>query len=125
MMIVFSTPFAGSFDIQANAFTDFDGYDSQTFVKHPLFSRLFYESGAAKNVSQIDRLGASTSLHESFQVSVLLLVGAFLGGLPDALGPGAPCKSIAQHWILARMDRIGRRFFRNVFGQASECGFVF
>ena len=32
MMIVFSTPFAGSFDIRANAFTDFDGYDSQTFI---------------------------------------------------------------------------------------------
>jgi AGCS family alanine or glycine:cation symporter len=32
MMIVFSTPFAGSFDIRANAFVDFDGYDSQTFI---------------------------------------------------------------------------------------------
>ena len=31
-MIVFSTPFAGSFDIRANAFVDFDGYDSQTFI---------------------------------------------------------------------------------------------
>jgi AGCS family alanine or glycine:cation symporter len=32
MMIVFSTPFGGSFDIRANAFVDFDGYDSQTFI---------------------------------------------------------------------------------------------
>ena len=32
MMIVFSTPFAGSFDIRANAFVDFDGYDSQTLL---------------------------------------------------------------------------------------------
>lgn len=31
-MIVFSTPFGGSFDIRANAFVDFDGYDSQTFI---------------------------------------------------------------------------------------------
>jgi AGCS family alanine or glycine:cation symporter len=41
MMIVFSTPFAGSFDIQANAFTDFDGYDSQTFINTLCFQGYF------------------------------------------------------------------------------------
>ena len=40
-MIVFSTPFAGSFDIQANAFTDFDGYDSQTFINTLCFQGYF------------------------------------------------------------------------------------
>jgi AGCS family alanine or glycine:cation symporter len=41
MMIVFSTPFAGSFDIRANAFTDFDGYDSQTFINTLCFQGYF------------------------------------------------------------------------------------
>ena len=41
MMIVFSTPFAGSFDIQANAFADFDGYDSQTFINTLCFQGYF------------------------------------------------------------------------------------
>ena len=40
-MIVFSTPFAGSFDIRANAFTDFDGYDSQTFINTLCFQGYF------------------------------------------------------------------------------------
>jgi AGCS family alanine or glycine:cation symporter len=41
MMIVFSTPFAGSFDIRANAFVDFDGYDSQTFINTLCFQGYF------------------------------------------------------------------------------------
>ena len=40
-MIVFSTPFAGSFDIRANAFVDFDGYDSQTFINTLCFQGYF------------------------------------------------------------------------------------
>ena len=41
MMIVFSTPFAGSFDIRANAFVDFDGYDSQTLLNTLCFQGYF------------------------------------------------------------------------------------
>ena len=41
MMIVFSTPFASSFDIRANAFVDFDGYDSQTFINTLCFQGYF------------------------------------------------------------------------------------
>ena len=40
-MIVFSTPFAGSFDIRANAFVDFDGYDSQTLLNTLCFQGYF------------------------------------------------------------------------------------
>ena len=35
MMIVFSTPFTGSFDIQADAFAAFDGYDTRSSSNIP------------------------------------------------------------------------------------------
>ena len=41
MMIVFSTPFDGSFDIRANAFAAFDGYDSQTLSNTLCFQGYF------------------------------------------------------------------------------------
>ena len=78
MMIVFSTPFAGSFDIRANAFVDFDGYDSQTFINTLCFQGYFTRVVLRKMfLNSIDWVLQQASMR-AFKYLFCFLLGLYL-----------------------------------------------